>query len=105
MEPTMNTYRKPILTFVSLIALFWQFGLSQNTLQCFELEEIYPDSTLKVGKSSGTEAGEIIYEQEVFSVSLDSFLYFNGAKGYERCLDYQRPFRRVYQRRDFPFSQ
>jgi hypothetical protein len=83
MEPTMNTYRKPILTFVSLIALFWQFGLSQNTLQCFELEEIYPDSTLKVGKSSGTEAGEIIYEQEVFSVSLDSFLYFNGAKGYE----------------------
>ncbi len=83
MEPTMNTYRRPILTFVSLIALLWQYGFSQSAEQCFDLEELYPDSTVMVGKASGTEAGEIIYEQETFSLSLDSFLYLDGSKGYE----------------------
>lgn len=79
----MNTYQRPILTLVSLLALLWQYGFSQSNEQCFDLEELYPDSTVMVGKATNTAAGEIIFQQETFSLSLDSFLYFDGSKGYE----------------------
>lgn len=85
MEPTMNAYQKPIFTLVSLFALLWQCGFAQDVERCLDLEEIYPDSTLIVGKASGTAAGEIIYQQESFQLSLDSFVYSDGSKGYQNA--------------------
>ncbi len=83
MKPTMNTYyQRPILTLFYLIFVF-SCGFAQDTEQCFDLEELYPDSTLVIGKATNTPSGEIIFSESSFTISLDSFLYNDGSKGYE----------------------